>query len=217
VIAEPRVRTRRSAARCARRSVREPSRSVDGSQLCDPGTARASGSDYGRVLPGSGRAAAAKTVLPSSGLPIRPGGSAAYEKSSAGPSDWARRLLLAPPWDGTLPYLDARVGLAAVVPKHTGIPGIAELLRGTAVRMSCSPSGRHRGRPLSRPFNDMRGVEEYKRPSPVSSPGAKTESIRRQNHRRGRLDPGKRFDGRTRPVTAEIEGRSCSCISCVTT
>jgi carbon-monoxide dehydrogenase medium subunit len=96
-------------------------------------------------------------------IPIRAGGSSAYEKVERRAGDWAVTSCGAAVWmDGGV-IVDARVGLAAVGPNTTGIPAISELLRGRApseeqfaaagaiAAASCSPS------------TDMRGTEGYKR------------------------------------------------------
>ena len=96
-------------------------------------------------------------------IPIRPGGSSAYEKVERRAGDWAVTSCGAAVWmDGGV-IVDARVGLAAVGPNTTGIPAISELLRGqepseeqyaaagAIAAQNCSPS------------TDMRGTEGYKR------------------------------------------------------
>ena len=95
-------------------------------------------------------------------LPIRGGGSSAYEKVERRAGDWAVVSCGAAVWmDGGL-ITDARVGLAAVGPNTTGIPAISVALRdkapseelyaraGAIAAENCSPS------------TDMRGSVEYK-------------------------------------------------------
>jgi carbon-monoxide dehydrogenase medium subunit len=96
-------------------------------------------------------------------LPIRPGGSSAYQKVERRAGDWAVVSAGAAVWLDAGIISDARVGLAAVGPNTTGIPEISEALRGRPpseelyrrageiAAASCSPS------------TDMRGSVEYKR------------------------------------------------------
>ena len=96
-------------------------------------------------------------------IPVRAGGSSAYEKVERRAGDWAVVSCGAAVWmDGGV-ISDARVGLAAVGPNTTGIPAISQALRGKTpseelyeqagaiAAESCSPS------------TDMRGSAEYKR------------------------------------------------------
>jgi carbon-monoxide dehydrogenase medium subunit len=96
-------------------------------------------------------------------IPVRAGGSSAYEKVERRAGDWAVVSCGAAVWmDGGV-ISDARVGLAAVGPNTTGIPAISQALRGKTpseelyeqagaiAAESCSPS------------TDMRGSVEYKR------------------------------------------------------
>ena len=96
-------------------------------------------------------------------LPLRPGGSSAYQKVERRAGDWAVVSAGAAVWLDAGVISDARVGLAAVGPNTTGIPEISEALRGRPpseeiyrrageiAAASCSPS------------TDMRGSVEYKR------------------------------------------------------
>jgi carbon-monoxide dehydrogenase medium subunit len=96
-------------------------------------------------------------------IPIRPGGSSAYEKVERRAGDWAVTSCGAALWldDGVI--VDARVGLAAVGPNTTGIPAISEALRGQRP----SPEQYARAGAIAagscRPSTDMRGTEAYKR------------------------------------------------------
>lgn len=63
-------------------------------------------------------------------LPIRPGGSSAYEKVERRAGDWAVVSAGAAIWLEGGRIADARVGLAAVGPHTTGIPAISDELRG---------------------------------------------------------------------------------------
>jgi aerobic carbon-monoxide dehydrogenase medium subunit len=96
-------------------------------------------------------------------IPIKAGGSSAYEKVERRAGDWAVVSCGAAVWISDGVITDARVGLAAVGPNTTGIPAISEALRGKApsedvyaqagaiAAESCSPS------------TDLRGSVEYKR------------------------------------------------------
>jgi aerobic carbon-monoxide dehydrogenase medium subunit len=96
-------------------------------------------------------------------IPIKAGGSSAYEKVERRAGDWAVVSCGAAVWISDGVITDARVGLAAVGPNTTGIPAISEALRGKApseevyaqagaiASESCSPS------------TDLRGSVEYKR------------------------------------------------------
>lgn len=96
-------------------------------------------------------------------IPIRPGGSSAYEKVERRAGDWAVVSCGAAVWmtDGLIS--DARVGLAAVGPNTTGIPAISQVLRGKAPSEELyAEAGRIASRTCS-PVTDMRGTAEYKR------------------------------------------------------
>jgi carbon-monoxide dehydrogenase medium subunit len=96
-------------------------------------------------------------------IPIKPGGSSAYEKVERRAGDWAVVSCGAAVWIANGVITDARVGLAAVGPNTTGIPAISEALRdkapseevyaeaGAIAAESCSPA------------TDLRGSIEYKR------------------------------------------------------
>ncbi len=96
-------------------------------------------------------------------LPVRPGGSSAYEKVGRRAGDWAIVSCGAALWMAQGRITDARVGLAAVGPDTAGIPEISAVLRGhepseelfaqagTIAARTCSPA------------TDQRGSEAYKR------------------------------------------------------
>src|SRR5215475_11763715 len=90
-------------------------------------------------------------------IPVRPGGSSAFEKVGRRAGDWAVVSCGAAVWLADGAITDARVGLAAVGPNTTGIPEISRALRGhpptdelyakagaTAAR-SCAPTTDQRG------------------------------------------------------------------------
>jgi carbon-monoxide dehydrogenase medium subunit len=96
-------------------------------------------------------------------IPIRPGGSSAYEKVERRAGDWAVTSAGAAVWmDGGV-IVDARVGLAAVGPNTTGIPAISELLRGQAPSEEQYARAGAIAAEACTPSTDMRGTEGYKR------------------------------------------------------
>ena len=96
-------------------------------------------------------------------IPLRPGGSSAYEKVHRRAGDWAVVSAGAAVWmDGPV-IADARVGLAAVGPNTTGMPEISALLRGREPSEELfAEAGRLAAR-LCGPTTDQRGTEAYKR------------------------------------------------------
>jgi aerobic carbon-monoxide dehydrogenase medium subunit len=96
-------------------------------------------------------------------LPIKPGGSSAYEKVERRAGDWAVVSCGAAVWmdDGLI--TDARVGLAAVGPNTTGIPAISQALRGQAPSEELYAQAGAIAAESCTPSNDMRGSVEYKR------------------------------------------------------
>jgi carbon-monoxide dehydrogenase medium subunit len=96
-------------------------------------------------------------------IPIRPGGSSAYEKVERRAGDWAVTSCGAAIWlDGGL-IVDARVGLAAVGPNTTGIPAISEALRGQSPSEELFARAGAIAASSCSPTRDMRGTVEYKR------------------------------------------------------
>jgi carbon-monoxide dehydrogenase medium subunit len=96
-------------------------------------------------------------------IPIRPGGSSAYEKVERRAGDWAVTSCGAAIWlDGGL-IVDARVGLAAVGPNTTGIPAISEALRGQVPSEELYARAGAIAAESCSPTRDMRGTVEYKR------------------------------------------------------
>jgi carbon-monoxide dehydrogenase medium subunit len=96
-------------------------------------------------------------------LPIRPGGSSAYEKVERRAGDWAVVSCGAAVWlsDGVIS--DARVGLAAVGPNTTGIPAISQALRGHAPSEEIYERAGSIAAENCTPVTDMRGSADYKR------------------------------------------------------
>jgi carbon-monoxide dehydrogenase medium subunit len=96
-------------------------------------------------------------------IPLRPGGSSAYEKVGRRAGDWAIVSCGAAVWlhDGLI--ADARVGLAAVGPNTTGIPAIADALRGQAPSEQLYARAGAIAAEHCSPVTDQRGSAQYKR------------------------------------------------------
>ncbi|MGJ7441244.1 FAD binding domain-containing protein [Aquipuribacter sp. MA13-6] len=96
-------------------------------------------------------------------IPIRRGGSSAYEKVERRAGDWAVTSVGAAVWmaDGTI--TDARVGMAAVGPNTTGIPAISAALRGRAPSEELFAEAGAIAAAACDPSTDSRGTEDYKR------------------------------------------------------
>jgi carbon-monoxide dehydrogenase medium subunit len=96
-------------------------------------------------------------------IPIRPGGSSAYEKVERRAGDWAVTSCGAALWLDRGVIVDARVGLAAVGPNTTGIPAISEALRGQVPSEEQYARAGAIAAESCSPIRDMRGTVEYKR------------------------------------------------------
>ncbi|MCW2600885.1 MAG: putative carbon monoxide dehydrogenase medium chain [Frankiales bacterium] len=96
-------------------------------------------------------------------LPLRAGGSSAYEKVERRAGDWAVVSCGAALWMDGGTIAEARVGLAAVGPNTTGIPAIGELLRGKAPSDELFREAGALASSSCSPVTDLRGTEEYKR------------------------------------------------------
>lgn len=96
-------------------------------------------------------------------IPIRPGGSSAYEKVDRRAGDWAVVSAGAAVWLDGGRIADARVGLAAVGPNTTGIPAISEALRGREPTEERFAEAGAIAAAACEPATDMRGSAEYKR------------------------------------------------------
>jgi carbon-monoxide dehydrogenase medium subunit len=96
-------------------------------------------------------------------LPIRPGGSSAYQKVERRAGDWAVVSAGAAVWLDAGVISDARVGLAAVGPNTTGIPEISEALRGRPPSEELYRRAGEIAAASCNPSTDMRGSVEYKR------------------------------------------------------
>ena len=96
-------------------------------------------------------------------IPIRPGGSSAYEKVERRAGDWAVASCGAAVWLEGGVFADVRVGLAAVGPNTTGIAEISQALRGQIPsEAQYAIAGEIAARSCS-PVNDQRGTADYKR------------------------------------------------------
>jgi carbon-monoxide dehydrogenase medium subunit len=95
-------------------------------------------------------------------VPIRPGGSSAYQKVERRAGDWAVVSAGAAVWLDGGTISDARVGLAAVGPNTTGIPAISEALRGNPPSEELYQRAGEIAAASCRPTTDMRGSAEYK-------------------------------------------------------
>ncbi len=96
-------------------------------------------------------------------IPLRAGGSSAYETVERRAGDWAVTSVGAAVWMDAGVITDARVGLAAVGPNTTGMPAISERLAGqTPSEDLFAAAGALAARDCS-PKDDQRGSAEYKR------------------------------------------------------
>lgn len=96
-------------------------------------------------------------------VPVRPGGSSAYEKVGRRAGDWAIVSCGAAVWLRDAVIADARVGLAAVGPNTTGIPAIAQALRGRPPSEELYTRAGAIAAEHCTPATDQRGSAEYKR------------------------------------------------------
>jgi aerobic carbon-monoxide dehydrogenase medium subunit len=96
-------------------------------------------------------------------IPVRPGGSSAYEKVERRAGDWAVVSCGAAVWMAGDTITDARVGLAAVGPNTTGIPAISDALRGKTPSEELYERAGAIAAENCSPSTDMRGSVEYKR------------------------------------------------------
>ncbi|GII55278.1 carbon monoxide dehydrogenase medium subunit [Planotetraspora thailandica] len=96
-------------------------------------------------------------------IPVRPGGSSAYEKVERRAGDWAIVSAGAAVWlDGGV-IADARVGLAAVGPNTTGLPAVSAALRGREPSEELYERAGVLAAESCSPVTDMRGSADYKR------------------------------------------------------
>jgi carbon-monoxide dehydrogenase medium subunit len=108
-------------------------------------------------------AVAANEMLVEIRMPVRPGGSSAYEKVERRAGDWGIVSTGAAIWLDGDRIVDARVGLAAVGPNTTGIPAISEALRGRAPSEDAYAEAGALAAAACHPVTDQRGSAEYKR------------------------------------------------------
>ena len=140
-------------------------------------------------------------------IPIRAGGSSAYEKVERRAGDWAIVSAGAAVWMDGGTITDARVGLAAVGPNTTGIPAISEALRGQAPSEDLYAQAGALAAEACQPVTDMRGSVEYKRHLANELTRASAASIRRPDQRRGGVTMQVTMTVNGEEVTREIEGR----------
>lgn len=96
-------------------------------------------------------------------VPVRPGGSSAFEKVERRAGDWAVLSAGAAVWlDGGI-IADARVGLAAAGPDATGIPVVSAALAGRPPSEELYERAGDLAARHCSPVTDMRGSAEYKR------------------------------------------------------
>ncbi|GAB3559820.1 FAD binding domain-containing protein [Spelaeicoccus albus] len=96
-------------------------------------------------------------------IPIRPGGSSAYEKVERRAGDWAVVSAGAAVWLEHGKIVDARVGLAAVGPNTTGIPAISQRLRGAEPSDAAYAEAGEIAADSCSPTEDGRGSVLYKK------------------------------------------------------
>ncbi|MEV5410022.1 xanthine dehydrogenase family protein subunit M [Thermopolyspora sp. NPDC052614] len=96
-------------------------------------------------------------------VPLRPGGSSAYEKVERRAGDWAIVSAGAAVWLDNGVITDARVGLAAVGPNTTGIPAVSELMRGNPPSEELYERAGAIAAESCTPVTDQRGSADYKR------------------------------------------------------
>jgi carbon-monoxide dehydrogenase medium subunit len=96
-------------------------------------------------------------------IPIRAGGSSAFEKVGRRAGDWAIVSCGVAVWldDGVIS--DARVGLAAVGPNTTGIPAVSRALRGRSPSEDLYAEAGAIAAEHCAPVSDQRGTADYKR------------------------------------------------------
>jgi len=96
-------------------------------------------------------------------VPIRPGGSSAYEKVERKAGDWAVVAAGAAVWLSGGTIADVGIGVTAAGAEHYGVPAAEEFLRGQApTEESIAEAARIVGAGVN-PAADQRGPEDYKR------------------------------------------------------
>jgi carbon-monoxide dehydrogenase medium subunit len=96
-------------------------------------------------------------------IPVRPNGSSAYAKVERRAGDWAVTSAGAAVWMENGVITDARVGLAAVGPNTSGIPGVSDALRGQAPSEELYAAAGAIAAESCSPATDNRGTADYKR------------------------------------------------------
>jgi carbon-monoxide dehydrogenase medium subunit len=108
-------------------------------------------------------AVGAAEILTEIRIPLRAGGSSAFEKVGRRAGDWAVVSCGVAVWlDGGV-ITDARVGLAAVGPNTTGIPAVSQALRGRAPSEELLAEAGAIAAQYCTPVDDQRGSVDYKR------------------------------------------------------
>jgi len=108
-------------------------------------------------------AVADNEILTEVRIPVRPGGSSAYAKVERRAGDWAVVSCGGAVWMDNGVITDARVGLAAVGPNTTGLPGISAALRGREPSEDLYAEAGAIAAAESSPSTDQRGSADYKR------------------------------------------------------
>jgi carbon-monoxide dehydrogenase medium subunit len=96
-------------------------------------------------------------------IPLRPHGSSAYAKVERRAGDWAVASAGSAVWLDGGAIADVRVGLAAVGPYPSGLPEVAEALRGQRPGDELYGRAAEIAARSCRPTTDQRGSAEYKR------------------------------------------------------
>jgi carbon-monoxide dehydrogenase medium subunit len=96
-------------------------------------------------------------------IPLRRGGSSAFEKVGRRAGDWAVVSCGVAVWLEAGAVTDARVGLAAVGPNTTGIPAVSRALRGRAPSEDLYAQAGAIAAEHCTPVTDQRGSVAYKR------------------------------------------------------
>jgi carbon-monoxide dehydrogenase medium subunit len=96
-------------------------------------------------------------------IPVRAGGSSAFEKVGRRAGDWAIVSCGVAVWLDNGVISDARVGLAAVGPNTTGIPAVSRALRGRPPSEDLYAEAGAIAAESCTPVTDQRGTADYKR------------------------------------------------------
>jgi carbon-monoxide dehydrogenase medium subunit len=108
-------------------------------------------------------AVGAAEILTEIRIPLRRGGSSAFEKVGRRAGDWPVVSCGVAVWLDAGLISDARVGLAAVGPDTTGIPAVSQALRGRPPSEDVYAEAGAIAAEYCTPVTDQRGSAEYKR------------------------------------------------------